>query len=258
MMTAPARNQSLPASPYSITPSGQLSALSVNPIGIGETISQWKDWWTHWVSAGYSDWDSSIDAIRLRFDEWIDDPETTFPGKTEFNKQRDLLVERYGDCYTAWYVWPYSAVGAGCVHVGDVSAVMTCYNNLLHKGFPEFYYATTTIEQRDALYRAIAACSGVDYEIVWPLMVIAKHTFDTTGKVHASVMYPITWEHHKENRKTVAEEDTILGYIGRAATDVGAFAGDLLTFLKWAVIVAGIGFAGYYGYKIFIETRSSQ
>jgi hypothetical protein len=272
MMTLPPRNPSLPASPFlpfygspfytppPPQPSAQLSALAFDPIA--ERIAQFNDWWVRWVSSSYSDWDASVDAVRQRYNEWIDDPEVAYPTGTdpnrkEFNKQRDLLVERYGDCYTAWYVWPSSQAGSGCTHDDEVANVLRCYNNLVRAGtIPEFYYASTTNEQRTVMYRQVATCSGVDYEKVWPILVIAKSLFDTTGKVHVSVMYPLAWEAQKTNRKTSQSEDTITGWLQRTALETGVFLGDFVSFLKWAVIVGGIAFAGYYGYKIFIEKES--
>lgn len=260
MMTAPTRGQSLPVSPFVppsyTSPTAQLASLRANPFE--EARSMWIDWWTHWVEAGYSDWNQSIDAIRQKFNDWIDDPEVAFPGETDFNKQRAVLVEKYGDCYTSWYVYPWTAAGPGCVHTEQVENVFRCYNNLLHKGFPELYYTNTTPDQREALYRTVADCSGVDYQIVWPLLNIAKRTFETGGKVHLSVMYPVSWEHHKENRTSPLEEDTATNFFKRAAAEASEFFTDLASFLKWAVIVGGIAFAGYYGYMIFIESRSNR
>lgn len=242
-----------------VAPDGRLALAGLaNTNPFGEVAARFNDWWTKWVSTSYADWDTSMDSIRVVFNDWMSDPNKAFPGADpEFLAQPAVIERRSGaGCSNLWVMY----AGNGCTHVSEVSRVFTCYNNLVHHGFREFDYTTTRAE-RDKLYQAIATCSGVDVERVWPMMIIAHSLFFNPRdghRVFPAVMYPLAWESHAENRATAKEDDTITAGVERFGKSSLDLLGSTLTTLKWIAIIGGIAVIAYYGYEFYAASRMTR
>ncbi len=213
---------------------------ALNPLGV------FADMYNKYVG-NQSYWDNSVDAIRKGCNEMVN-------SGPESDKLQRLLG---GGCTD--YLVTYS--GSGCTSAEDVVLVLNCYTNMAIKGdiAPLYYTGRNAYDsnaKRQVLADTVSKCSGVQYDRVFLILTMMHDLWAASpSTVHISILDPKAWQAQKENRATSEQNDSILGWFGRAATSVGGGIEMALDFAKWMLIVVGAVAVGFGVYFIIEETR---
>lgn len=134
-----------------------------------------------------------------------------------------------------------------CYEREVIERVLQCYVNLVldEKVIELPVERPPSWAEVDAAAKAVAPCSGVVYGLTFNILVeLYRRTVQRDEVPSTAVLQPRTAAMHAGARTTPEPFKATFG-------DTGIGVGDVLSAIKWVIIIGGAGAAAYYGWKLY-------